>query len=106
MFKAGENVSNYTKTDIITDKKKLKRLVESPLSKQISFLESESGERGLHEVVSEQRKITDRKPVHIAVCILQNSKLMLLKFVDFLRTYLEEGSYSLVYGGSNIFNYK
>ena len=92
--------------DYITDKKKIKRLVESPLSKQISFLESESGERGLHEVVSEQRKITDRKPVHIAVCILQNSKLMLLKFVDFLRTYLEEGSYSLVYGGSNIFNYK
>ena len=93
-------MANYTKTDLITDKKKLRRLVESPLSKQIAFLESESGERGLHEIVMDQRKITDRKPVHIAVCILQNSKLMLLKFVDFLRNYLDEGSYSLVYGGA------
>ena len=88
---------------LVTDTKKLKRYVESPLNKQISFLESESGEHGLHEIVMEERKVVDKKPVHIGVCILQNSKLMLLEFVDFLRKYLNKGSYSIVYGGKKIY---
>ena len=69
------------------------------MSKQISFLDTESGENGIHEIVMEQRRVIDRKPVHAGVCILQNSKLMLLEFVDFLRKYLNNGSFSIVYGG-------
>ena len=74
-------------------------MVESPRHKRIAYLETESGDRGIHEVISEQKRITDQKPVHAAVCILQNSKLMLLRFVDFLRKYLNHGSYAIVYGG-------
>ena len=74
--------------------------MESPFHKNAAFLESESGGRGIHEVVMEQRSVKDTKPVHAGVCILQNSKLMLLEFVDFLRKYLREGSFSLIYGGN------
>jgi len=84
---------------VVTDAKRLRRLMESPLHKRNSYLESEGGNEGIHEVVMDQRRIKDTKPVHAGVCILQNSKLMLLKFVDFLRKYLKPGSFCLVYGG-------
>ena len=73
--------------------------MESPFHKHAAFLGNESGETGIHEVIMEQRTVTDGKPVHAGVCILQNSKLMLLEFVDFLRNNLEKGSFSFVYGG-------
>ena len=70
----------------------------SPLFRNHSFLSNESGE-GVHEVISDISTLTDRKPVHVGLAILQHSKLLLLEFIDFLREYLEENSYSLVYGG-------
>ncbi len=73
--------------------------MESPFHKTDAFLQNEAADQGIHEIVMEQRTVNDGKPVHAGVCILQNSKLMLLRFVEFLRTYLEAGSYSLVYGG-------
>lgn len=94
-----EKVSDFTKTVLVTDPKKLRRYVESPLHKRDAFLSSECGDVGIHEVVMDQRSVKDIKPVHASVCILQHSKLMLLKFVDFLRTYLEKGSYAIIYGG-------
>lgn len=72
--------------------------MKSPLFRDHSYLENESGE-GVHEVVSDMSTIIDRKPVHVGLGILQHSKLLLLRFIDFLREFLEEGSYSLVYGG-------
>ena len=73
--------------------------MESPLHKQNSFLENEAGSNGIYEVVMHQRNVSDNKPVHAGVCILQHSKLMLLRFVNFLRKFLVKGSFALVYGG-------
>ena len=99
LFKLAERVSKYTKTVLVNNRKKLRRYLESPFHKTDAFLANEADDQGIHEIVMEQRTVTDEKPVHAGVCILQNSKLMLLRFVEFLRTYLVEGSYSLVYGG-------
>mgnify|MGYP000154353252 CR=1 FL=1 len=101
-FQLAEKVSDFTKTVLVANPKKLRRIIESPLHKRDAFLTSESGEVGIHEVVMDQRSVKDMKPVHASVCILQHSKLMLLKFVDFLRKYLERGSYAIVYGGKPI----
>lgn len=92
-----ERVSNYTKT-VIVPAEKLPMYLKSPLLKSEAFLSTEN-DTGLHEVVSESKSITDTKPVHMGVAILHYSKLMMLKFVDFLRDYLIEGSYALVYTG-------
>ena len=83
---------------IVTDPKKLAKHTRQPLYKSFAFLRTESG-AGFHEVIKKQRTVVDSKPVHLGLAILQHSKLLLLRFVDFLRTYLEEGSYALVYGG-------
>ena len=93
-----QRVADMTKTVLVSDAKKLKLKTESPLYKRQEFLSTESNE-GIHEVIMDQQTITDNKPVHVGVAILQHSKLMLLKFVEFLRTYLVSGSYALVYGG-------
>ena len=81
---------------------KLAKYMVSPLLKSQSFLSTED-DSGLHEVISQARKITDTKPVHVGVAILHYSKLMMLKFADFLRDYLVEGSYALVYTGESYF---
>ena len=91
-------VSNMTKTVLVSDAKKLKKHYESALFRRDSFLETEEGS-GIHEIISDQRRITDTKPVHIGISILQYSKLMLLKFIDFLYKYLKDGSFVLVYSG-------
>ena len=91
-------VSNYSKTILLIDPKKLKKQIRKPLHKSFGFLGTETG-AGIHEIIEHKRTITDTKPVHVGIAILQHSKLLLLRYVDFLRTYLKEGSYILVYGG-------
>jgi hypothetical protein len=87
---------------VIVPGDKLAKYMVSPLLKSQSFLSTED-DSGLHEVISQARKITDTKPVHVGVAILHYSKLMMLKFADFLRDYLVEGSYALVYTGESYF---
>jgi hypothetical protein len=77
----------------------------TPLYKRHHFLESEDGS-GIHEVICKQRTVSDDKPVHVGISILQHSKLLMLKFVDFLRDFLIPGSYCLVYTGNEIYNLK
>ena len=85
-------------TILLSDEKKLTKKIQSPLYRTDNFLSAENGD-GMIEVTMDSKRITDRKPVHIGVAILQYSKLMLLEFVEFLRTYLNKGSYALVYSG-------
>ena len=98
-----ERVADIKKTLLISDSKKLGEKIKSPRYRRDAFLESETGE-GIHEVIMDERIVTDKKPIHAGIAILQHSKLMLLKFVDFLHHYLIEGSFVLVYAG-NLFNY-
>ena len=92
-------MDTYTKTTIVTKSRDLKKKMMTPLFRNSSFLENESGE-GVHEVICDMPNINDRKPVHVGLGILQHSKLLLLRFIDFLRNFLEKDSYSLVYGGN------
>ena len=91
-------VSNYSKTILLMDPKKLEKQIRKPLHKSYASLETETG-AGVLEVIENKKIITDTKPVHVGIAILQHSKLLLLRYVDFLRTYLKQGSYVLVYGG-------
>ena len=96
--KHGEKVVNHTKAVLTNCPKRIKKLFESPFFKTLDFLECEN-EEGVTEIIMKHRTIRDDKPVHIAISILQHSKLMMLKFVDFLKDFLIDGSYSLVYSG-------
>ena len=51
----------------------------------------------------DQKKVNDDKLVHVGVAILQESKLMFLKFVQFLREFLKPGSYQPIYAGNSIY---
>lgn len=97
-----EKVKNYTKTVFTNDAKKIKKLQRKPQFDQINFLECEDTEKGITEIISAQSRVVDNKPVHIGICILQYSKLLMLKFVEFLNAHLEKDSFSLVYTGELI----
>ena len=97
-----ERVSKYTTTKLFRGPKsgeRLAKLIRSPFYKNHSELPTENGENGLFEVVMDQKKVTDDKLVHVGVAILQQSKLLFLRFVQFLREYLKPGSYAPIYCG-------
>ena len=76
----------------------------SPFYKHHDVLVTEDETDGVHEFVMDQRRVDDDKLVHVAVCILQESKLMFMRFIDFLRRYLEPGSFQTLYCGRNELN--
>ena len=82
--------------------KKLKKMIASPFYKCHTVLVTEDESNGIHEFVMDKRKVTDDKLVHVGVCILQQSKLMFLQFVQFLRQYLEPGSFQTLYCGKKM----
>ena len=95
-------MNKYSTTEVFSGfnaKKKLEKKIRSPFYKHHSELPTEDGEECLFEVVMDQKKVTDDKLVHVGVAILQESKLLFLRFVQFLRTYLVPGSYQEVYCG-------
>lgn len=93
-----ERVSSYTKTVLVSNAKSLSRRMANPLFKSESALTTECDD-GIHEVIMDERKISDDKPVHVGIAILQYSKIMMLQFVDFIREFLTPGSYIFVYTG-------
>ena len=95
--KTGEDVQKYTKT-YYGDDKKLKRLHKSALYEQHHTLTTEDGDYDLIEITMKPRKITDNKPILMAVKILQDSKLHFLKFIyNVLFKYMRPGSLKLNY---------
>ena len=104
--KMAESVSKYTKTIITTDEKTVLKNVTRPRFKHMNNLMCESSENDVHELILRQSCIKDSKPVHIAIAILQLSKLLMLKFVAFLNEFLEPGAFSLVYQGNLLFEEK
>ena len=57
----------------------------------------ETGEVKGYEVKMRKRTIYDDKPVHLAVAILQWSKILFLRFMYFLRDHLQPGSFRPAY---------
>ena len=74
----GEAVARYRQTKITTDDTKALNKTLSALCKSDDHLMAE-GEIIGHEISSLKSTQDDDKPVHIAVAILQNSKLLFLR---------------------------
>ena len=92
----GERVDR-TKTRTGGDRK-LARLSRSALYRSHNCLTMENGEHDLIEIEMVPGKVKDDKPICMAVAILQQSKLLFLRFVyDILFKYLTPGSYKLNY---------
>ena len=80
------------------DENQLARAVQKSNFKFTEPLTREDGDYELSQVTVAKSKIMDDKPIVLAVAILQQSKLLFLRFVyDFLFKYLEEGSFKLNY---------
>ena len=95
-------MERYTTTRLVSGpnlQKKIKRYFSSPFYKHHAVLETEDASNGVHEIVMDKRRVVDNKLPHVAVCILQQSKLMFLEFIQFLRDYLEPGSFQTLYCG-------
>ena len=75
-------------------------MINSPFHKKDDFLESENG-TGIFEVQSGIRRISDDKPCHLGISILQHSKLLFLQFFQFLNEHLESGRYQLLYADTD-----
>ena len=77
--KTGEAVSKYRDTSIIYDDDEFVEARRSALYKSDSAVMSEENEQVAHEVSKMKNSVVDDKPVHVAVAILQNAKLLFLR---------------------------
>ena len=77
--KTGEAVSKYRDTSIIYDDDEFVAARRSALYKSDSAVMSEENEQIAHEVSKMKNSVVDDKPVHVAVAILQNAKLLFLR---------------------------
>ena len=77
--KMGESVERYRTTTITTDDFKATQLKARALNKGHETLMAE-GDITCHELSSIKSTQEDNKPVHIAVAILQNAKLIFLRY--------------------------
>ena len=59
----------------------------------------------LFELTKAKRAISDKIPVHVAMFILQQSKLHMLKFLDFLYEHLIDGSFRVLYMDTDSFTF-
>ena len=92
-------------TKVLSNKnleKKIKKHIASPFYKHHTVLVGEDVEKSIHEFVMDQRKVNDDKLVHVGVTILQESKLLFLKFVEFLRNPSTAGE-STIHSYSHVF---
>ena len=94
-----ENVAKYT-TCKIAKWEGIRSQWISPLVKEID----EIG-HNVFEVVSQKRKIEDKKLCHAGSAVLQLSKLHLLRFIYWLHDHLIPNSFKIAYLGNLIFLY-
>ena len=78
--KMGESVERYRTTTITADDDKATKIKASALNKSHEPLLAD-GEVICHELSSIKKDQDDCKPVHVAVAILQNAKLIFLRFI-------------------------
>ena len=87
----------------VSDRKNIAFARTEDMKKHISLLLESSQQIfteydiDLLELTKAKRSISDKIPVHVALFILQLSKLHMLKFLDFLYEHLIHGSFRLLY---------
>ena len=77
--KQAENVLKHSVTKLVTDGDELEKERQSPFFKDCVEVLDEADDLACYMVRSKKKKITDAKPVHIGVAILQWSKLLFLR---------------------------
>ena len=77
--KCGEDISRHSSTQVVYDDQELRKLDRKALFKGFKEYTDESGDIAGYEVQMLKSTNNDSKPVHIAICILQWSKILFLK---------------------------
>ena len=99
--KCAENVEKHKNTSLYPPGYDIARLARRTMYKDHVVIQNEEGEAGATKVTSLKKTITDSKPVHIGVAILQWSKLLFLRYMYFLYKHLEPGSFRNVYADTD-----
>ena len=77
--KTGESVERYRTTFFVFDDDQFVAAKRSPLYKSDNAVLNEENYQVAHEISSLITSVDDDKPVHVAVAILQNAKLLFLR---------------------------
>ena len=99
--KCAENVLKHKNTSLYPPDYNISRIACKALYRDHSIIYTEEGEASATEVTCEKKTISDSKPVHIGVAILQWSKLLFLRFMFNLYHHLEPGSFRSVYADTD-----
>ena len=93
-------MSKYTTTKIV-EPKNIMKVVADPFYKDHMELSCENICFDKYEITKERKHVRIEQPVHVALAILHESKLLLLKFIYWLHEHLRPNSYSLVYADTD-----
>ena len=88
-------------TKLVTDGDDLEKLLKSPFFKDSVEVLDEMDDFACYMVKMRKKKITDAKPVHIGVAILQWSKVLFIKFMYWLEEHLEDGAFKTCYADTD-----
>ena len=81
--KQAENVLKHSVTKLVTDYKELDDYCRNPFYRHDKEVYDENNELACYLVKMDKKKITDSKPVHIGVAILQWSKVLFIRYVTY-----------------------
>ena len=95
--KCGENCTKHTSTEVVFEESKANKLGRKAFFVNEKEFCDESGDVKGYEIKMRKRTIYDDKPVHVAVAILQWSKILFLRFMYFLKDHLVPGSFRASY---------
>ena len=94
-----ENPARYTKCTITGNQMTVTKRMSSPHF--ISMRDLTVDDVEAVEIIWKSDKVFDSKPVQVGQCILQMAKLLLAKFVYWIDTHLEAGSFQLTYSDTD-----
>ena len=91
----------HSDTRLVTDSDELETLFKSPFYESNLEVYDEADNLTCYKVKMKKNKITDSKPVHIGVAILQWSKVLFIKFMYWLEEHLEDGAFKSCYADTD-----
>ena len=94
--KTSENVYKHKQTKLFSKVADSRIACRSPFLRTIHEFITEDLS-SMTEVTLDKKKIYDDKPIHIGACILSEAKLLFSKFIHFLQSHLEPGTFKTVY---------
>ena len=86
---------------ILTEDADLERRKKSPFYRGRKDVYDEDDQLACYIVKMDKKKITDSKPVHIGIAILQWSKVLFIRFMYWLEEHLEDGAFKTCYADTD-----